>query len=294
MPDPAPLVAAFARGAGRDAPPSVDEALGRALEAARVATPGVEAPAEEFARAIGAAVADDEDDLVAAIDKLQTDDLWLATAAAEGDSAAVAAIDDKLASLRPTLARMGATRSTIDELLQNIRVRLLAGTEDRPPRIRSFRGRGDLRSWLKVVAVRDAVRALRSERDTGSAPDELDTLMDPSGDPELEAMRETYREAFRAAFAHALSQLSPRDRNVLRYHLVEGLTIDDLGALYRVHRATAARWLVRIREGLFTSTRAELMQRLRVSDHEIDSVIRMIRSRLDASIVGHLGPDSTA
>jgi RNA polymerase sigma-70 factor (ECF subfamily) len=51
-----------------------------------------------------------------------------------------------------------------------------------------------------------------------------------------------------------------------------------------VHRATAARWLTRAREDLFDGTVAELSQRLNLPAPEIDSVIRIIGSQLDASV----------
>lgn len=72
---------------------------------------------------------------------------------------------------------------------------------------------------------------------------------------------------------------------------MERLGIDEIAGIYRVHRATAARWLARIRERLYTGTRTELMQRLAVDPREFDSVMRLIRSRLDASISAGLRAD---
>ncbi len=284
----AQLEAAFTRGTGRSTRPSDRVPTLRAtIESARSGWPQVDASEERFAEALGAAVGE-HDEPWDELEQLCCADVWLATAACDGDAAGIRAIDRLLGALRPTVARVGADRATIDELLQQVRVRLLTGSEARPPRIRSYRGRGSLRSWLKVIVVRDAIRAQRSGRAHDDDADALDVLMDPGDDPELTAMRGKYREAFRAAFEHALSELEPRDRNVLRHHLAEGLTIDDLAGLYRVHRATTARWLARIREALFVGTRTRLMQGLGVGEHEVDSVIRMIRSRLDTSIVSRL------
>ena len=285
-----PRLAALLRTTGRDdASADVVEALDRACSRGASAWPSLEVPDEDIGAAIGAAIVD-EPDLAAAIDGLHAEDLWLASACALGQRAAIEALDEKLVTLRPTLARIGAGRETIDDLMQQVRARLLADAEDRPARIRSYRGRGDLRSWLKVVVVRDGMRAVKRERQAALPSDELDVLMDPGADPELAAMRGTYAESFRAAFGEALGELSARDRNVLRYHLVDGLSIDELGAIYRVHRATAARWLVKIRETLYEVTRRKLLESLALSPSELDSVIRLIRSRLDASIAGKLDP----
>ncbi|MBC8072294.1 MAG: transcriptional regulator [Deltaproteobacteria bacterium] len=277
-------VVAFRRGANlEEVSAELRAALEQAMTAAAAARPGIDAPTVQLAEAIGLAVADTSDP-VTAIAALHGGDLWLASACAADRRGAIPELDRILASLRPTLARMGADATLIDELLQQHRARLLAGDEQRPPRIRGYRGHGDLRSWLKVALVRDAVRALRRGVDSSPSGDELDRLMDPGGDPELAAMQDGYREGFRAAFGRALAELESRERNVLRYHLLEELSIDDIGAIYRVHRATAARWLVRIREELYESTRRELMHSLAITPAELDSVFRLIRSKLDASI----------
>jgi RNA polymerase sigma-70 factor (ECF subfamily) len=279
----AELAAAFVDAANLPAiPAGLDAALEQAIASARAARPTIVVSPLEFAAALGAAVGDAEDP-VAAIPSVHAGDLWLATACAAEDRTAIGELDRTLATLRPTLAKMGASRETVDELLQEICTRLLVAAPDRPARIRGYRGRSDLRSWLKVAAVRDAVRMLRRER-TPNDPDELDVLMDSSSDPELQALADEYRVAFRAAFSLALSELPARDRNLLRYHLLDELTIDDIGAIHRVHRATAARWLVRIREHLYVATRSEIMRSLALSPHEIDSMLRLIRSRLDASV----------
>lgn len=288
------LVAGFCRTADT-APATSDatDALVEMLAIARTTWPSIDVAPGELGEAFGQAVVDAADP-VAAIRALHAGDLWLAAGCAAGHRGALAELERILASLRPTLARMGATAVMIDDLLQIHRTRLLSGTEDHPPRIRGYRGRGDLRSWLKVALVRDAVRALRRDDHISHDDDEIERLMDPHGDAELQAMKDAYRDRFRTAFTQALAELEPRDRNVLRYHLLDGLAIDDIGAIYRVHRATAARWLVKIREELYERTRAELMRSLALTPSEIDSVLRLIRSRLDASIArGLVEPAAT-
>jgi len=49
-----------------------------------------------------------------------------------------------------------------------------------------------------------------------------------------------------------------RERTLLRMPLVDRLNIDRLGVIYRVNRATVARWLVAIRRRLFEEVRREL------------------------------------
>ncbi len=71
---------------------------------------------------------------------------------------------------------------------------------------------------------------------------------------------------------------------MLRYHFLQGLNIEQIGAIHSVHRATVARWLASLRKDLLESTREALARRLDVGDAEVESIMRLIRSQLDASI----------
>ena len=65
---------------------------------------------------------------------------------------------------------------------------------------------------------------------------------------------------------------------------IDELSIDKLGALYRVHRATAARWVASARRALVDATRDQMITRLGVDSVELDSIIRLVRSQLEISI----------
>jgi RNA polymerase sigma-70 factor (ECF subfamily) len=92
------------------------------------------------------------------------------------------------------------------------------------------------------------------------------------------------RDAVAAAMVDAAKQLEPGDRHLLRQHLVAGLSIDQLGAVLGIHRATAARRITRAREQLVAGTRKELARRLQLDGRELDDVIGLVMSRLDVSI----------
>ena len=97
-------------------------------------------------------------------------------------------------------------------------------------------------------------------------------------------MKERYRAAFRVAFEQAVRRLSSRERNILRLQLDAGLTVEQIGEVYGVHRATATRWLTKIRDQLMSDTRRELGERVGVSSSELDGVMELIQSRLDVSV----------
>ncbi|MEM9461696.1 MAG: transcriptional regulator, partial [Myxococcota bacterium] len=64
--------------------------------------------------------------------------------------------------------------------------------------------------------------------------------------------------------------------------------IDRIGAIYGVHRATAARWIARARAQLLEGTRAEFAARTSVSAEHCDSLFALMRSQLDVSLPGLL------
>jgi RNA polymerase sigma-70 factor (ECF subfamily) len=93
-----------------------------------------------------------------------------------------------------------------------------------------------------------------------------------------------YSAEVRAAFRDAVARLSAEERAVLRSSTVDGLTIDQLGALYQVHRATAARWVSHARTSLLSELRSILAARLGIDRAACDSIVQLVQSRVDLSL----------
>jgi len=213
-------------------------------------------------------------------------DLYLACACASGDAAAVAAFDDCYSDVIDNTLR-GYRRATheLDELAQRVRVRLLVADGERPPIIEQYAGRGELGSFVRVIASRTALMFLRDERDPSAVggKDLIATVADEV-DVELAHLKHLYREHFRKALEIAIGQLEARQRTLLRYHLCDRLAIDQIGAIYRVHRATAARWLAHARACLVRTVHDELGKQLAVSPRELEDILHLVQSHLDVTI----------
>ncbi len=209
-------------------------------------------------------------------------DLHLAFACAEHDRGALEDFEATLAAVRPAVATLGAAPADLDEVLQRLRVQMLVGET---PGLSAYSGRGELRAWLRVVAVREAVRLL-AERGRNQSIDDTRLLeaMLPEIDAEREIIGLELRAQFRAAFEEAIRALPPRDRLVLRQHSVDDLSIDQIGALHGVHRATAARWIEHARVELALATERALQRRVTGTTEDVRSLIRLVASRMDASI----------
>jgi RNA polymerase sigma-70 factor (ECF subfamily) len=133
--------------------------------------------------------------------------------------------------------------------------------------------------------MRAALKLLRKDgREMPTSDDAILEAKSSEDDPELAYMKAAYRASFRAAFQEALESLHPKERTLLKQQIVDGLGIDELGALYEVHRATAARWVQAAREKLLLRTRRTFMLRARISSDECESIMRMVRSQLDVSL----------
>lgn len=211
-------------------------------------------------------------------------ELGLALACARGDRTALAAFDRAyLADVPAGLAHMKLDRATIDDLVQEVRTKLLVSEDGMPPRVLAYAGQGKLRGLCQVMAARAALTRLRGTRRTTS-DDGVAALAAAGDDPELAFLKAHYRDAFKAAFTEAAGDLDARDRNLLRLHHLGGVTLDQLAAMYGVHRATAVRWLADVRKRLLAGTRARLRTTLSISADELDSIMELIGSRLDASV----------
>jgi RNA polymerase sigma-70 factor (ECF subfamily) len=211
--------------------------------------------------------------------------LYLACACLRGVGPALKAFETHyIPDIRRAGARAGLSPDQVGELAQMLREELLVGRNGARPTLGEYRGRGELRGWLRVTATRAAVRMKKGAQ--RSADPELDRLeaRATDDDPELTYMKALYRQAFRAAFRTAAATLEPRDKKILHQHTVEGLTIDELGAAHGVHRATAARWIQAAREKLLSAIRKEFARQVNVSPREVASVLRMVESRLDVTM----------
>ena len=190
------------------------------------------------------------------------------------------------------LAHLGGGPTLSREVKQVVMERLFTASPGVRPRIHAYTGTGDLRGWLKVTCVRTAVSLLRKVKREVPLEEALLDERRADSDPELALLKGTYRAEFEHAFRAAVATLDPRDRNVLRYQVLEGLSIDEVGSLYGVHRATVARWAQGAKDQLVSETKRELRKRLQVDASELDSIIRLIQSRLDISLGGLLGAPS--
>ena len=176
--------------------------------------------------------------------------------------------------------RLGA--DDVAELSQRLRVELVVGGEARGPKLLSYGGRGPLGGFLRAVAMRTALSDLRRVVPKTEAFDGEIMGFATTHDDALENLSARHTQDLGAALRAAVGALSPRDRNVLRLYVLDGASIEVIGRLYGVHRATIARWVGEIRVRIARDAKARMLPL--VSASEVTSIARLCYSQLDLSL----------
>jgi RNA polymerase sigma-70 factor, ECF subfamily len=254
-----------------------------AFEAGRAAWPAARVRYEDFSRQV------QENEVNSPDLASHGRDLYLAYACAAGDPGALRIFDDQfIQTMDVHLARSGVGPEWLSEVHQKVRMKLLVGT---PPAIRRYRGQAPLSAFVRVTAVRMGVDVASAAAAMKQRPDEeiLNVLISMDASPEVEATRALYREKFRAAVEDTLSSLRKREKTILRLHFIDGLNIEGIASIYRVHRATVARWLVAIRRRALADLHQRLALHLGGTPSELHSLVQLLREDINLSARRILG-----
>ncbi len=197
----------------------------------------------------------------------------------EGDATALKTLErEYLSELPLVVGTIASDAAFVRDVVQEIKTKLYAER-----RLLQYRRNGPLGGWLRRVAVNTALVMKRPEArlEPLSSSYDAEAL---SADVELDFLKRRHRAHFREAFLKALAALSTRERTVLRLNALSNVSIDELGVMYSVHRATAARWVQRAREQLLQGTLHQLKSMLSISDDEARVLMAELRSQLDVSL----------
>lgn len=216
-------------------------------------------------------------------------DLYLATACALGDDTALELIESASFRRIPDfIARIDTSSDFAAEVAQVVRQKLfvgLPGATGGGGKISEYSGLGPLGGWIRAVAVRVAIDMRRAQAFGGGHGDnDLTHIVAENADPDVALLRARFRDQFHQALNGAVAGLSSRERNLLRFHFADGLTLDHLAATYSVHRATIARWLASARAQVVDSIKQRLAEDAGLSGTEIASIVRALGSELDVHL----------
>jgi RNA polymerase sigma-70 factor (ECF subfamily) len=178
------------------------------------------------------------------------------------------------------VAAIDPSPAFIADVVQELKAKLYAER-----RLLQYAGSGPLGGWLRRAALNTASTLLRPQRQALPVDPSSDEL---APDVELTYLKHRYGPEFRTAFIEALGSLTARERTVLRLNSLSQVSIDELGVMYSVHRATVARWVQVARAKVVERTRETLIARLGLGAEELDELLSVLQSQLDVSLRRHL------
>lgn len=282
------------------AQPLTQALLRAAARSAREATPRFEAqwqarlsgvpPAHQLEFTVFVGERLDRTQPLSQLDALPIDDMVLVFACLRGDAQALSAFDARFLALLPSqLTRAGFSSEVAEEARLRVAEKLLVPSPGEAPRLGTFSGKSPLASWLRVVALREAMRVQR-QATPGVDVDDLALELEAAGeDPELSLFKKKFRSEFAEAFRAAIEEMEAQQRLILRQYFIDDLSIDQLAAIHHVHRATSARWVAHSRAELVRLVKRRLQSTLRIEASEVSQLVRAVRSGFDLSLRRFLG-----
>jgi len=272
-------------GASSQVLTALEPVLRATLQRARQAWPGLAVETKDFVRCLAERLRASEDP-AQSLDALHAGDLYLVCACLQGDRAALQTWERSfLASVTGAVAGVDSSPPFVDDVVQQLREKLLIAKGDRPAGLASYAGRGPLKNWLKVAALRLAVSLKRGGKPAADdRAGALEELAFPGESADLQYFKARYRPMFEEALKSGLHKLSARDRAVLHMHYVEKLGTERIGEFHGVHSSSVSRWMAGAREQLIAGVREQIGSRLRLPDTEVDGMLKQLRSQVNLSL----------
>ena len=266
---------------GRDlARDTVRAALNGVAATVAADLPALGAPGPSFYDHLGRHLAPAEVEPLTALAEARVSDLYLAASCLEGNEQALTTFRTRYAAdITRSLAQVRIASMDADDVMQELLRRLVSGPN---PKLASYSGRGDLRTWVRLVTTRALLDIARVKRNAERPTDDsaFDAVAAPNASPELAHFRNRYQREIALATERAARSLSPEERNALREHYALGLTVDQIAAAHGIHRATAARRVQRAREELVHRIKRVLDEDFGLKDRDLASVLELVRSQM--------------
>jgi RNA polymerase sigma-70 factor, ECF subfamily len=269
--------------------PDIDAELGRLLAKALAKRPSLSIEVKDFVEHWGTHLSHcrmPESEF----ERLHLADLCLAFACGHGNTEALRLFQAEYVPIAVSTVRgVDPSQAFVEEVTQQLLERILVAAPGQP-RILEYAGRGSLEHWLRAAALRLALNARRSAR---RAPDQLGSdsqfeVAAPTADLQFDILQARYGHDFGATLKEAMGELSSQERSLLRLHFLDGLSFNQIGAVYQVNKSTISRRMSHARATLLEKTRERLEKRFNLGAPELESLLRMLGPELQLSLTSVL------
>lgn len=257
-----------------------DQAVDATYREASAAWPHVRVPLGRFREVLTSALEGGGGTL----DTVHASDLYLVAGCLDHDPAAVTALEhDVIGAVRASIERACRQSGNADDAVQTTLQKLLVGPPE--PKLAQYTGKGPLVGWVRVVAVREALMAQRRvKKEVLGDGDLVAGAASSLASIELKMLREVHGASFGTAVQEAMRRLTAEQRALLRFHVRDRLSIDQIAPMLGIHRATAARRLEKARADALLHTEAILCERHGLSASEVKSLCIALGRDVDVSL----------
>lgn len=223
-----------------------------------------------------------------AADAVGVEDLYLVTALEAGDEPAWSCFHRTyrpwvVQALRRVVRDAAEREEIADEVLAGLYL-----PRDGAPGIplNTFSGRGALKGWVQVTAVRRVYRRARERARDGTPQPLVDGAdVGVASGPEDAAVERELRDVLCATLAEVLESLPASDRTILDLRYVRGFQLKELGKWYGQDKSTVSKRLKALAEKIRGEIRRRLAARGAVRIEDFDGVWEAL-GRLDAAGLG--------
>ncbi len=223
----------------------------------------------------------------AALSQLRLSELCLAWACLEAQPRALATFErDVMPRVADAVRGVEANAERAADVVNATRARLLVSDGAREAGLSHYGGRGPLASFAMVVAMRLAVDAQRQGKPAQTLEEALAVACDPRLRADEALDRHLLGGAVQKALAEATAALTARQRTLLKLHVVQGVSAEQLGRMYRVHRATSTRWLTEARQKVMEQMTATLRRELKVGAETFAELTPHLLEGVDLTLSG--------
>ncbi len=215
--------------------------------------------------------------------ELRAADLYLALGCLSREQAALSTFERSI--LLPLQRDVTRRHGDLDaaEVVQQLRTRLLL-----EGRLADYSGRGSLRGYVRMAAERLALDLRRARRAGGAVPEAdappAERLAPSREGPERRLVAFDAAHRVQRALSAAARELTPKERQLLRMHHEQGLTVEKIARELGAPRSTVGLWLVQLRSRLLERIRERLGGEQGVPGAEIDSLIASAQPHLHVSL----------
>lgn len=270
--------------------PGLEEALAKLFQAGAARFPDIQISASDFVR-FAARHLPAETRTPTDFEELSAAELYLVCAYGRGDRTAQNELErGYMGKVRRALLGLAVPEAICADIEQDLRKQLIE-MQDPGIQRKGYSGRSTLGGWLCLSGIRAArMQHRRHSHEQSLEQADAELLPTDVGDPALALMIKRYKQELRIAFSRAVVSLSVRERNLLRYHFLDQLTIDQIALFYRVHRATAARWIRSTQDELCSRTRAYFLALVPSDPASLPNIMALLQSQVSLSLMQILTP----